>query len=89
MPSRSYRWMSYIAEKLQHDLLMSEQLLPVFGRRDLILLFEKPVEMAGVGITHGIDDLLDGYLGIFQQFTGFGQLDTLDKVCEISAGIFL
>lgn len=63
-------------------------MLPIFGRRNLVLPLEEPVEMAGIGIAHGINDLLNRDLRVSKKLTGSGHFNILYQVCEVSAGIF-
>lgn len=55
----------------------------------MVAFFKKPVEVAGIRISYGIDDVLYGYVRVFQQFAGFGQLDILYQPGEAFAGVFV
>ena len=70
------------------NLFIRKQPLAVFRRRDLVLHFKDPVEIAGICISYRIDDILYRYFRVFQQLTGFCQLNILNQPGKAFACIF-
>ena len=63
--------------------------LPVFRRRLACMGFEELVEDALVGEVQQIHDLLDGFVGIFEQVFGFQNYIGINPVrCAAAAGHF-
>ena len=52
------------------------------------VFFEEAIEIGDVIKTGAEADLIDGFVGVQQQFTGIADADVNEKLCEIFVGIF-